>query len=162
MPTAKFTLFTKTNQVTQTHTNHDLEWDSPSKILNLSTPFTPSKSQQTLLERGLSFIPRPTKFDREKLQRDLHHFHRRLKLIDYFHLHPEKQQTPFTHSSHREPQTANLQPVTQLLIQTNRRALQHYRILLDTPDNLSRAERRALTKHCAEQLAQGQSTKNSK
>ncbi|KAF3836285.1 hypothetical protein F7725_028843 [Dissostichus mawsoni] len=39
--------------------NPDLRWNSPSTVLNLSTLFVPSAAQQQLLQRGLTFVPRP-------------------------------------------------------------------------------------------------------
>nr|XP_033954197.1 verprolin-like [Pseudochaenichthys georgianus] len=41
--------------------------------------------------------------DREELQRDLHQYHRRLKIIDYFHTKPCTQQSLFTFPSNWEP-----------------------------------------------------------
>ena len=146
MPPSKFTIKHKpTPAIHTTHTHtRDLGWDSPSNILNLATLFTPSIAQITLLERGLSFIPRPTKLDREELQRDVHNFHRRIKLIDYFHLHPVRHATPFTHPSNWEPQNNTLHPLTHQLMKTNRRALQRFRPRPDRSDNLTGPERRAL------------------
>lgn len=46
----------------------DLSWGSSSNILNLSTLFQPTPDQVQLLDMGLSFIPRPTSFDREELR----------------------------------------------------------------------------------------------
>ncbi|XP_029921600.1 altered inheritance of mitochondria protein 3-like [Myripristis murdjan] len=104
-----------------------------------------SPSSVWLLERGLSFIPRPTRLDREELQRDLHFYHRRLKLIDHFHPDTDYQHTPFIHSSNWEPEQAGLHQHLQTTIRTDRRALRNYRPPADVPDNLSGAERRALT-----------------
>lgn len=69
----------------------DLSWDSKSNVLNLSRLFQPTTAQVRLLERGLSFIPRPDTFDKEELRRDFHRYHRCLKIIDYF------QEEEFTH-----------------------------------------------------------------
>lgn len=62
----------------------DLSWSSSSNVLNLSRLFSPSVAQIKLLEKGLTFIPAPRNFSREELRRDLHWYHRRLKLRDYF------------------------------------------------------------------------------
>lgn len=123
----------------------DLGWDSPSNVLNLSKLFSPSPVQVQILERGLSFIPYPTKYDWEELQRDLYKYHRRIKIIDYFHSQPHFQQTLFTHPSNWEPDWAQLDGKTQRLIKADRQALRAYRPPADGLDNLSRAERRAIT-----------------
>ena len=39
---------------------------------------------QEILERGLTFITTPSLPDRDLLRRDLHTYHRRLKILDYF------------------------------------------------------------------------------
>lgn len=147
MPPSKFTVNQKPSPDIHPPTadKQDLGWDSPSNILNLATLFTPSVPQTSLLERGLSFIPRPNKLDREELQRDLHYFHRRLKLIDHFHPNTDTQYVPFTHRSHWEPDIDGLHQLTKSTITTNRRALHRYRPPADIPDNLSGAEWRALT-----------------
>ena len=147
MQSTKFTLFHKPNPAVN-HTPlsvRDLGWDSPTNLLNLATLFTPSADQTSLLERGLSFIPCPTKLDREELQSDLHKFHRRLKLTDHFFLQPDRQPVPFTHPSHWEPHSDTLHLLTQQCININKRALQRFRPPTDVPDNLTRPERRALT-----------------
>lgn len=146
--TPKFTINNKTKPDTHIptlHTLQDLGWNSTSNILNLSTLFSPSTPQRHLLEKGLSYIPRPTRLDREELQRDLHHFHRRLKITDYFHNKPNRRPTPFVHPSHWEPTLNHLHPLTIDYIRHNTRALQRFRPPRDIPDNLSGPERRALT-----------------
>lgn len=55
----------------------DLDWSSSSNVLNLSRLFVPSSAQLGLLEKGLTFSPKPFSFSRELLRRDLHHYHRR-------------------------------------------------------------------------------------
>lgn len=125
--------------------NPDLGWNSSSNILNLSKLFTPSVAQIQLLEKGLSFIPRPSKYDWEELHRDLHRYHRRIKIIDYFHHKPNSQPKPFTHPSNWEPPTEQLTKTIQIHLKNNRQTLHTYRPPMDVPDNLSEAERKGLS-----------------
>lgn len=62
-------------------TSHFLHADSN---VNLSTLFSPTAEQLTLLEKGLSFIPTPNKHNYATLRRDVHSYHRRIKIADYF------------------------------------------------------------------------------
>lgn len=123
----------------------DLGWNSQSNVLNLSKLFTPSAAQTRVLERGLTFIPRPTEYDWEELQRDLHQYHRRIKIIDYFSHKTDFTHIPFTHPSNWEPLTSHLHNKIQVLLKADRRALRSYRPPRDVLDNLLEDERRALT-----------------
>lgn len=40
----------------------DLSWSSSSNVLNLSRLFVPSSAQLSLLEKGLTFSPKPRSF----------------------------------------------------------------------------------------------------
>lgn len=113
-------------------------------VLNLSKPFPPSTAQIRLLERGLTFVPQPTKFDWEELQRDLHQYHRRLKIISHIHFRPNTQSIQFSSPSSSEPELSQLDGDLQALIYTDIQALCSYRPPRDFPDNLSMAECRAL------------------
>ena len=126
-------------------TDQDLGWKTQSNVLNLSKLLSLSTAQTQLLERGLTFIPRPTKYDWEELQRDLHQYHRRIKMIDYFQFQSDCRHIPFTYPSNWEPETSQLHKKTQQLFQLDRQALRSYRPPTDVPDNLSEVERRALT-----------------
>lgn len=100
------------------HTNsvqHQLQY-SDSLILNLSKSFHPSPSQLSLLQKGLSFIPRPSSFNQELLQRDILLYHRRLKLVDYYHDRKSREQIPFTLPSTWEPHHSLIHPILQLHI----------------------------------------------
>lgn len=72
----------------------DLSWSSSSNILNLSKLFSPNEAQINLLEKGLTFIPRPTATDREALHQDLNLYHRRIRLMEYYQ-DQEGQYVPF-------------------------------------------------------------------
>ncbi|KAG7467708.1 hypothetical protein JOB18_018490, partial [Solea senegalensis] len=143
-PTQQNNITTINNNMTPA-SSPDLGWNSSNNICNLSTLFTPSQIQLQLLERGLSFIPRPTTYDWEELQRDLHKYHRRIKLLDYFHPHSDFTPSQFSHPSHWEPDWTTLNNKTHTLIHTDRKSLQRFRPPTDVPDNLSEAERKALT-----------------
>ncbi|KAG8005394.1 hypothetical protein GBF38_001132 [Nibea albiflora] len=139
VPVSKFTINLQVNPDSHSITSQNRNPNSLSNILNLATLFTPSPEQLSLLERGLSFIPRPTKLDREELQRDLHNFHRRLKLTDHFHPNNNSTRTHtlFTFPSHWEPPSNQIHPHLRKLIITNTRALQRYRPPADIRDNLT-------------------------
>ncbi|KAF3852867.1 hypothetical protein F7725_006222 [Dissostichus mawsoni] len=53
--------------------------------------------------RGAPPLFHAPRHDREELQRDLHQYHRRLKIIDYFHTKPCSQHSLFTFPSNWEP-----------------------------------------------------------
>ena len=55
-----------------------------------------SEIERNVLERGLSFIPTPGILDRMELRRDLHTYHRRLKLLDHFNYDTDIPFVPFT------------------------------------------------------------------
>ena len=102
-----------------------LDWDSDSNILNLSTIFTLTPDQRCLLERGLTYCPPPTSFHLEELRGDLHRYHRRVKLIDYFdgqasHI------TPFTLTSGWEPGSSQLDVRIKALILQDNRTMNQY------------------------------------
>ena len=80
----------------------DLSWGSSSNILNLSTLFQPTPDQIKLLEMGLTFIPTPSAFDEEELRRDLHQYHRRIKILHHF-AKPNQNIVSFTFPSSWEP-----------------------------------------------------------
>ena len=105
------TLDRTTHPPTNTH--------SPATILNLSKTFIPTPSQTSLLERGLTFIPRPGRDDGEELRRDIHHFHRRLRLLDYFHYTHTDSYTPFRPPSTWQPKHSAIHPQISRLINRN-------------------------------------------
>lgn len=85
----------------------DLSWSSSSNVLNLSRLFVPSSAQLSLLEKGLTFSPKPRSFSRELLRRDLHYYHRLLKLRDYFD-NDDFCREPFIQPSVWEPEWGTL------------------------------------------------------
>lgn len=115
-----------------------------SNVLNLATLLTLSPAQTQLLEKGLSFVPRPTKWDREELLKDVHKYHRRIKILDHFRSQTDYQHQLFTYQSNWEPTLALLDKNTQKLIKLDNHSLRTYQPPADVPDNLSGAERRGL------------------
>ncbi|KAJ3598718.1 hypothetical protein NHX12_000681, partial [Muraenolepis orangiensis] len=69
-----------------------------------------------VLEKGLAFIPTPTQVDRMELRRDLHVYHRRLKLLDHFQYESDYPRIPFTNPSVWEPKTEQVSEIVQTLI----------------------------------------------
>ena len=114
---------------------------APSNILNLSTSLILTPAQTSLLEKGLTFIPRPTTLDREELQRDLFKYHRRLTLLDHFQYTPYTQFTPFTQPSHWQPPSSQRHPHITRLIKTDLDSLRHLQPTSDTPDNITTQQR---------------------
>jgi len=117
---------------------------STSNIMNLSKSFIPTAAQVKLLERGLTFIPRPNKFDWEELQRDTHKYHRRLKLLDYFDYNTDDNHQPFTLPSTWEPKTSQIDGRIRRLIRTDKNTLHNHQIHTDREDNLTHVERQAI------------------
>lgn len=88
-----------------------------SNIKNLSATFRLSPLECEVLERGLSFIPTPSNSDRMELCRDMHVYHRRLKLLDYFLYDTDFPRAPFTNPSKWEPRAEVVSHTIQTLIQ---------------------------------------------
>lgn len=111
-------------------------------VLNLSKTFSPSAAQLSLLERGLTFIPSPSTVDSKELRRDVHQYHRRIKIMDYFSNATYKP-IPFTHPSTWEPEWSALSNTTKQLIKEDLATLSHYQPTLDRPNNLTEDEHEA-------------------
>ena len=115
-----------------------------SNIMNLSRTFQLTAMQTQVLEKGLTFVPRPEKQDWGELRRDTYRYHRRLKLIDYFQDTDVGDQVPFTLPSSWEPGNAQLDVRIKRLIQLDNQALDHYNCPSDRQDNLTSLERESL------------------
>ena len=90
---------------------------SLSNVTNLSA-LQISKSQQEMLERGLTFIPTPPLPDRDLLRRDIHSYHRRLKILDYFDFNTNCSFIPFISPSNWEPSNQSIsQPICEIIKQ---------------------------------------------
>lgn len=121
----------------------DLSWSSSSNVLNLSRLFVPSSAQLSLLEKGLTFSPKPRSFSRELLRRDLHYYHRRLKLRDYFD-NDDFCREPFIQPSVWEPEWGTLSESLRDLIKRDIRLFHSFRPQVGGEGGLSREERQAL------------------
>ncbi|KAL7384032.1 hypothetical protein ABVT39_023002 [Epinephelus coioides] len=103
-----------------------------------------SPAQLQLLEKGLSFIPRPRRYDWEELRRDIHHYHRRIKIIDHFYGKQQHNTQCFTLPSSWEPTGLQIHPQIHSVIRSDHHTMNTYRPPPNAPDNLSKAERTAL------------------
>lgn len=88
---------------------------SSSNILNLSTRFCPDGAQAELLNRGLTFIPKPNHLDKNQLRGDLYVYHRQIKLADYFR-DSEGDRVAFANPSTWEPKWDQLSTEVQELV----------------------------------------------
>ena len=113
-----------------------------SNIMNLSRSYRLNEVEKKVLELGLTFIPTPRQPDRRELRRDLHIYHRRLKLLDHFNYENEYVHTPFTDPSSWVPQrVAN---TIETLIQKDLEALRAFRPMPEQTYNLSTGELQAI------------------
>lgn len=126
--------------------NPTVSLHTDSLILNLSKSFILTSTQSLLLEKGLSFIPTPTTQDREGLRRDIHSYHRRLKLSDHFKNKPQCDPIPFTLPSTWEPLDSQVDGKLQTLINQDLHSLSNYLPRLFDPShlNISPEEKRAI------------------
>lgn len=115
-----------------------------SNILNLSLTFSLSEDEERLLERGLFYIPTPSGVDSRELRRDLHLYHRKLKLLDHFTYAMDFSREPFVNPSSWEPEWDSISEPIKQLIRQDRRALERICYRGERSSNLSMGERKAL------------------
>lgn len=72
-------------------------------ITNLSRFFVLDTHEIEVLNRGLSFVPTPRRLDQSELLRDVHAYHRRLKLLEFFDFECLGERIPFQAPSNWEP-----------------------------------------------------------
>ena len=113
-------------------------------ILNLSKTFTLTQAQAGLLERGLTFVPQPRRVDGDELRRDIHHFHRRLRLLDYFHYTDTYTYTPFKPPSTWQPKTGTTHPRITHFINKNTHTYNTHTQSTTNTYNLTPAEQTAI------------------
>lgn len=82
----------------------------------LCTSFKLTLAEGEILERGLNFIPTPTKLDKLQLRRDLYDYHRKLKILDHFAYDSDYLHLPFQKPSTWEPELSQVSPFIQNLI----------------------------------------------
>ena len=112
--------------------------------MNLSPSFILSSQQAEVLERGLTFIPTPTRQDHGELRRDLYKYHRRLRLLDYFQYNSDFPHLPFLDPSAWAPPPEAASESVRTLIQQDIRALSSHRFRPPLRRNLTRMQQRAL------------------
>ena len=64
--------------------NETISTSPHSNVMVLCTSFRLTLAEGEILERGLNFIPTPTKLDKLQLRHDLYDYHRKLKILDHF------------------------------------------------------------------------------
>ena len=99
-----------------------------------------------LLEKGLYFIPTPPVVDRQALRRDLHKYHRKLKLLDHFDYATDFDREPFINPSTWEPDWDSVSEPIKELIRRDIRVLERIGCKSEQEKNLSTGEREALNK----------------
>ena len=115
-----------------------------SNILNLSLTFNLSEAQTSLLEKGLLFIPTVSHLDKQLLRRDLHNYHRRLKILEHFNYALDFPHEPFTSPSTWEPEEEYASDPLKKLLRDDREAWSVLSVRGSHPSNLSKGEREAL------------------
>lgn len=108
--------------------------------------FSLTKAQESLLEKGLTFIPSKgiMKGQKKQLKFDLQAYHRKLKLSLYFEKNQRKEKIPFLPKSDWEPPDEKLPPEILALIKKDNKDLEKYYTLNNTISNLSKEEQNAL------------------
>lgn len=117
-----------------------------SNILNLSLTYILNESEQSLLEKGLSFIPTPLGVDKNCLRRDLYRYHRRLKLLEKFNYTTTSVPERFVEPSKWEPEWNSVSEPIKHLIRDDIQGLENISYGTVGRNNLSRQQRQALKK----------------
>lgn len=116
-------------------------------IINLSESFVLTSEQNSVLLKGLSFIPAPLGFKTQKkeLLKDMQSYHRRLKLETFFEgKKNKKNKLPFTHGSDWTPALSSLPKQITQIIRADNYAYHHLHWGLGDKPNLSIEEKKAL------------------
>lgn len=87
--------------------------------MNLCASYKLGVVEREVPEKGLKFIPKPTSFNKLELRKDLHEYHRRLKILDHFSYNLDYSHLPFINPSMREPETSTTSLSTKDLITRN-------------------------------------------
>lgn len=83
----------------------------------LCSSFRLSLDERAVLEKGLSFIPTPSHINRLQLRQDLHNYHRKLKILDFFTYNSDYSHLLFTNPSVWEPESKLISPQIRTLIE---------------------------------------------
>lgn len=115
-------------------------------IINLANNFQLTKPQIEILSKGLTFIPTPLKFDKPLFMKDLHFYHRRLKLLDFFNYVNTGTPTPFQLPSSWVPAEDQISPLIKQLCDRDYELLSHIDISSRPParQNITTEQRSAL------------------
>lgn len=84
--------------------NKDDSYPLASNIMNLCASYQLSRAEKEVLERGLTFIPTPNFFNKLELRKDLHDYHRRIKILDHSSYNQDYLHLPFINPSMWEPE----------------------------------------------------------
>ncbi len=116
-------------------------------IVNLTASFHLTKSQESLLLKGLSFVPAPRNQKTLKIEllKDLQKYHRRIKLEAFFEKKKKtKEKTPFTLGSDWTPPLSRLPTQVHKIIDADLHAFRHLHWNWREEPNLTRGEEGAL------------------
>ena len=115
-----------------------------SNVTNLCATFRLSTAQREVLERGLTFIPTPSSADKMALRREVHMYHRRLKILDHFDYEEDHEHEPFLEPSNWEPKSNRVAPHIRALVEGDRLALENFNPSAERRQNISPEQRQAL------------------
>ena len=113
--------------------------------MNLCSTFRLTAAQRQILERGLTFIPTPTQTDVTVLRRDLHMYHRRLKILEHFQFSTSYVAEPFCEPSRWEPKHESVSADLRRLIEGDRIVLEGFRFRAEQNHNITLEQRKALS-----------------
>lgn len=114
--------------------------------MNLSNNFILNQAEIELLSHGLTFIPTPQYLDKNSLRKDLHTYHRRLKILDFFDYNNTGEFSPFQSPSSWDPPESEISKNIKELCQQDAALLERTKLSSrDSPgDNISSDQRKAL------------------
>ena len=116
-----------------------------SNIVNLSELIL-TESEQSLLSKGLKFIPAPSKIDKNVLENSVHEFSRRLKITYFFRNNRHSQaKSKFRKKSNWEPSEKAIPPSILQKLSEMRQEIRNLDIKFEK-QNLTNSEMRALKK----------------
>lgn len=116
-------------------------------IVNLSSSFTLTETQRSVILKGLSFVPASNNQKTLKIEllRGLQAYHRRIKLETFFEgKRRQKEKTPFTYSSDWNPPLSKLPKQTYQIIGADLYAYKQLHWGRRETRNLTISEERAL------------------
>ena len=105
-------------------------------ITNLSRLYILDQYEAEVLNKGLSFIPTPNHLDGNTLLKDIHRYHRKLNILDFFHYETLEEYIPFQDPSNWEPPQARICEKIKKLIKKDSEAVRQVR--MGSIENVSR------------------------